>query len=506
MRSTILASLFVACALVLGGPASAKDKSKQSLTIHSSPAGATVYENGAEVGITPYHYTYDKPDGGAVTMELRKDGYQPVTFELTPKARSGVLLADAMLLNIPYYFGRKSGSLYAFPRQELTVNLYRTMPTGLQEVALPVAPLQHTLGARAGVGRLGTHKLTVDSREVGDLAYPEMVTSSIVRGFADSFVDAHSVRPGTPKGDEAVQRAKVLLKPVIKRIDLDLDEVDDRAYGSVTLDMEWRFLSGIDKDSVLFTITRSTTAPVFALSPRDVLATGLQDAARRMLEEEGLYERLNAAHSAGLMRSKGAGLSLSAPVPIGFTGRKDMLAALVKGVVTIETKDGHGSGFLITNDGNIMTNAHVVGTEAHVKVRFEQGFALDGEVVKTNRDFDVALVKVAGSDLPALALGDDAALQLGEELFAIGTPLDEQLGQSVTRGIMSGRREIEGRSYLQTDVSINSGNSGGPLIDESGKVVGVATLKIKASGVEGIGFGVPISKALEMLNITFTRP
>ena len=126
-------------------------------------------------------------------------------------------------------------------------------------------------------------------------------------------------------------------------------------------------------------------------------------------------------------------------------------------------------------------------------------------MVKVNKDFDVALVKVAGNDLPALSIGDDEAVQLGEELFAIGTPLDEQLGQSVTRGIMSGRREIEGRKYLQTDVSINPGNSGGPLIDGDGKVVGIATMKVKATGVEGIGFGVPISTALEMLNIEFTK-
>lgn len=196
---------------------------------------------------------------------------------------------------------------------------------------------------------------------------------------------------------------------------------------------------------------------------------------------------------------------MTRPPALAYADRKGMIPAIVKGVVTVEMKDGHGSGFLITSDGYIITNAHVVGTSATAKVRFEQGFTLDGQVVKVNPDFDVALIKVAGNDLPALAIGDDEELQLGEELFAIGTPLDEKLGQTVTRGIMSGKREIEGRKYIQTDVSINPGNSGGPLIDSDGKVVGVATLKIKASGVEGIGFGVPISTALEMLNIEFMQ-
>src|SRR5204862_5468041 len=124
-------------------------------------------------------------------------------------------------------------------------------------------------------------------------------------------------------------------------------------------------------------------------------------------------------------------------------------------------------------------------------------------VVKVNRDMDLALLKVQASDLPALTIGNDKQLQLGEEIFAIGTPLDISLGQSVSRGILSGTREIEGRSYLQTDVSINPGNSGGPLIDETGAVVGVTTLKISGRGLEGLGFGVPISVAIEMLNITF---
>ncbi|MCB0770782.1 MAG: trypsin-like peptidase domain-containing protein, partial [Flavobacteriales bacterium] len=79
--------------------------------------------------------------------------------------------------------------------------------------------------------------------------------------------------------------------------------------------------------------------------------------------------------------------------------------------------------------------------------------------------------------------------------------VDANLGQSVSRGVLSGKREIEGRTYIQTDVTINPGNSGGPLIDETGAVVGIATMKISGRGLEGLGFGVPISVALEMLNI-----
>nr|MBP7451116.1 trypsin-like peptidase domain-containing protein [Flavobacteriales bacterium] len=117
-------------------------------------------------------------------------------------------------------------------------------------------------------------------------------------------------------------------------------------------------------------------------------------------------------------------------------------------------------------------------------------------------DFDLALIKVLGTDLPALTIGDDKVVQVGEEVYAIGTPLDEKLGQSVTRGIVSGKRDLEDRAYIQTDVSINHGNSGGPLIDMDGKVIGVTTLKLTGRDVSGIGFAVPITTVLEMLNIT----
>lgn len=498
-------ALASAALLLLSGCASMLNKGNQSVVINSSPAGATVYENGAEVGSTPYTYTYDKLDGGEVNMELRKEGLQPVTFILKPRKMNGIMLADAMLLGIPYIVDGKSNALYSFPKKEMAVNMYKAIPSGLQQFDLPVTVLENTLGSKAKLGKLGPHALTMDSKELGDLRYPQTATSAVTRGLGNSFLNAFIIRQGTTKGDEDAQRAKVVLRPTLKALDMQLEEKDNRAYGTIQMEMDWRFYSGIDKDSLLFTINKTTSTPVYGAPKRDVFTDAVQDAARQLLDEEGLYDRITSVHAAGLVRSKGADLRLPAPTPMVFADRRSMIPTLVKGVVTVETKSGHGSGFLITNDGYIMTNAHVVGTDAMVKVRFEQGFTLDGQVVKVNRDFDVALIKVAGNDLPALSIGNDDALQLGEELFAIGTPLDEKLGQSVSRGIMSGKREIEGRKYIQTDVSINPGNSGGPLIDDEGKVVGIATMKVKAAGVEGIGFGVPISTAMEMLNIVFAK-
>lgn len=500
---TIAAAL---CALLLPGCASMMNSGKQSLTINSNPQGALVYENGAEVGTTPYKYTYDKPEGGAVNLELRKEGHEHRVFEITPQQKSGVLLLDALLLNIPYYLGdSKSTAIYAFPQEEFSVNLYKDLPAEQQHKDLPIVTLENRIPAGTGFGSIGSRRLNNESRELDDLDYPDQLTSSFGQGLRNTWIEPHSVRLATQKGDEEVRAAKMYLRPVIKGVDMKLTEVDNRVFGTVDLDMEWKFMSGVVKDSVLFTFAKRTTYPVFAESARDVLSLAAKDAARQLVDEAGLAERMGRSYDAGLVSSKGSIVQLRTPKPIPFNGRKEMLSALVKGVVTVETSDGHGSGFLVTNDGYLLTNAHVVEDDATVKVKFQQGFTLDGTVVKVNKDFDIALIKTPGSDLPALSIGDDAGLQLGEEIFAIGTPLDEKLGQTVTRGIMSGRREFEGRSFLQTDVSINPGNSGGPLIDETGKVVGVATLKVSGTGVQGIGFGVPMSKAIEMLNLEFNK-
>lgn len=502
---SINAFMFAVIPLALSSCASLLNKGKQDLSITSEPAGAAVYINGAQSGTTPFALAYDKALGEKFTLELRKEGRQPVSIEMQPGRKDAVLLADAMLLGIPYIADAHSKALYTFPMPVLKVNMYKALPADRQVLDVPVATLENGLAPTAGLGKVSGHQLTGSSKELGDLRYPDNATSVIMQGMANTYVDAHGVRLGTKAGDEAAQRAKLVLRPMIKALDMQLTEKHRRAFGSVHVEMDWRFFSGIDKDSLLFTVNKATDWPVYGGYARDAFSDALKDAARQLMDQDSLYERIAGVRATGLLRSKGELIKLTTPAPIPFADRNAMIPALVKGVVTVEMKDGHGSGFLITSDGYIITNAHVVGTSATAKVRFEQGFSLDGQVVKVNRDFDVALIKVPGNDLPALTVGNDNDVQLGQELYAIGTPLDEKLGQTVTRGIMSGKRELDGHKYLQTDVSINPGNSGGPLITNDGKVVGVATLKIKAAGVEGIGFGVPISTALEMLNIEFSK-
>jgi S1-C subfamily serine protease len=174
---------------------------------------------------------------------------------------------------------------------------------------------------------------------------------------------------------------------------------------------------------------------------------------------------------------------------------------------------GEGSGVIIDSSGIILTNAHVVAAASNVKIVLnddggQSGEALTGNVVGTSPERDIAVVKVASEvNLPAIEIGRSAALRLGDEVIAIGFPL--QLGGvTVTKGIISAQnRDIEVgdsatggqnelRGLLQTDAAINPGNSGGALIDLNGSLVGINTAAAGASFAENIGFAIPIDRAV----------
>ena len=493
----LISFLLTGCASVLGTGA-------PSITLRSDPAEATVYINGVERGTTPYTLDYDLNDGRDLSIEMRKTGYRSNSISMHPTVNKGILFVDAMLLNIPYIADSKNPALYKLPIKDHTMTLYKEQAPGATKYLVPVTEV--VVHPTEKLGTFNQVPIRTDrSGGFRSLTYPENFTSDIVSGMKETWMDGKSVRKGTTKGDEVIQRAKLYLQPDIKRINATLTGTRSHCYGPVELEVLWRFLPSSGGTEALYERTTTSTYYASNTDSDNALADAIRHAAHMLAEDHELPERIAAIYGSGLQLAKGDSLLFSKPTTIAFNSRKEMISALVQGVVTVETDDGHGSGFAITNDGYLITNAHVVGDASLVKVKFHKGFTLDAQVVKVNRDFDICLLKVPASDVAAMAIGDDNGLMLGEELYAIGTPLGLELGQSVSRGIMSGRREIEGRQYIQTDVSINPGNSGGPLIDEKGNVVGVATLKISGKGLEGLGFGVPISVALEMLNVSFVR-
>jgi len=165
------------------------------------------------------------------------------------------------------------------------------------------------------------------------------------------------------------------------------------------------------------------------------------------------------------------------------------------------TRRGSGTGFIIDADGSILTNHHVIDRADRITVKLSDGRSLKARVIGSDRDTDIALIKIDGqSGLPVASLGDSSLLRMGEWVCAIGNPLGYE--HSVTVGVVSflGRKLFDASldDYIQTDAAINFGNSGGPLINMRGEVVGINAAI--SSHATGIGFAVPINVATVILD------
>lgn len=164
---------------------------------------------------------------------------------------------------------------------------------------------------------------------------------------------------------------------------------------------------------------------------------------------------------------------------------------------------GAGSGVIINKDGYIVTNNHVVSGATSLKVTTTDGTEYDASVVGKDSQTDLAVIKVDANNLQAATLGDSDILQVGDPAIAIGNPLGE-LGGTVTTGIISATdRQItiddETMTLLQTDAAINPGNSGGGLFNADGNLIGIVNAKESSTGIEGLGFAIPITPAQDII-------
>ena len=212
--------------------------------------------------------------------------------------------------------------------------------------------------------------------------------------------------------------------------------------------------------------------------------------------------------------------STAAPVASG-ADLPTVVAAVRDSVVTITSEGfssrgarqipstGVGSGVVLTADGYILTNKHVVAGSQSLTVELADGEQFPATIVKQSADKDLALIKIDAKGLTPAVIGDSAALQVGQTVVAIGSPLGT-FTETVTKGILSatGRTitvqdEVTGKpttltGLLQTDAAINPGNSGGPLLDASGRVIGINTAV--STNAEGLGFAIPIADAASLIS------
>jgi serine protease Do len=183
------------------------------------------------------------------------------------------------------------------------------------------------------------------------------------------------------------------------------------------------------------------------------------------------------------------------PMPQGRMPRRNM---------EIPRQQGIGSGVIVTKDGYVLTNNHVVDGADEVKVALQDGREFTARVIGRDPKSDVAVIKIEAKDLPAVQLADSDKVEVGDVVLAVGNPFG--IGQTVTTGIVSatGRAGTVGLDYedfIQTDAAINPGNSGGALVDAEGRLIGINTAILSRSGGnQGIGFAIPVNLARDVMS------
>ncbi|MDP4012527.1 MAG: trypsin-like peptidase domain-containing protein [Candidatus Nanoarchaeia archaeon] len=175
---------------------------------------------------------------------------------------------------------------------------------------------------------------------------------------------------------------------------------------------------------------------------------------------------------------------------------------VIPAVVSIDAGEATGSGFIINNEGHIITNYHVIRNRDDIRIYLADKRIFSAKVIGFDEETDVALIKIEGKDLPIIAFGDSNLLMVGQKVAAVGSPFG--LESTITTGIISAKHRTRGRTiyrdFIQTDANVNPGNSGGPLVNLNGEVIGMNTFILAQS--EGLGFSIPsnlIKKIVESL-------
>jgi len=271
--------------------------------------------------------------------------------------------------------------------------------------------------------------------------------------------------------------------------------------GACRLTVEWELLDARRDVVVYHALTRAAAYRVDFARPSGV-GTYLVLGALRSLTQRATFR-------AQLLRAAESGAEVAPAYPSAVyractqasQAMPQGTQAAIDATLIVKTSEGFGSGFFLNSDGYIMTAAHVVAGAREITVKTRAGSSQPAELIRLSQRLDVALLKVKSGGTNCLMV-EPALLSTGADVYAIGSPASEQFAFSVTRGIVSGQRSFDDVPFLQTDASISPGNSGGPLVDQAGKVAGIVSWKLVGSSVAGLAFGVPASMALEALGLT----
>lgn len=492
--------IVVVCAMLHSGCATVFLGKDKGVVITSNVENARVYNsNNKQIGVTPYTFR-PAHKGKTYQLSIEKDSFTSVPLVI--KYRQNMMFAaiDGLFFCIPCIIDFPTGNIYRADTDSMDVFLKRIINASVQKVDLYVDPVSWNIKEGTQIGEELKEPFYFRKSDFESYIYKE----TIGRASNESY---YKINNAEQESDfKYVQRSDLIhIQPVVSDLKSNLVRKRGKNIRRCEATITWRFTQNNGK-KLIAEVSDKYVREGNNEESKYMLNVLVEMSAIKVLTERGLYDTLMQSKTTqsiqGVVSSFDSLVIPAYNVP-AFSKNKDMMRHLMKSVITIEHKDGHGSGFLITEDGYIITNYHVVKDKKVVNVRINESITLSAEVIRGDDDYDVALLKITGQGFAPLQVIHSDSVAAGEDIFAIGTPEDIALGQSVTKGIISGKRMFSGRVYLQTDVAINSGNSGGPLLNEEGKVVGMVTSKLVGNGIEGIGFCVPSNTIFEVLNIKY---
>ena len=313
--------------------------------------------------------------------------------------------------------------------------------------------------------------------------------------------------PGSLFSDGETSSTDLQVGAQFKSADARVCESTFHITSTVQLDIEWQVYSSLKREVVATIETHEGSRKIKDARARDEGRSVYQEAfaanVRSLLSDEN-FRRVVSAQGDAPPRT-GANSAAKTPIQlVGATTRTTPLPDAVGSVVTIFAGAAFGSGVLVSSDGYLLTNHHVVGDGTEVRIRWSDGFETTGRVIRSDKRRDVALVKTESRGRTALAVNRTAP-QPGTPVFAIGAPLDPQLQSTVTRGIVSANRIVDGFSFIQSDTPVTHGNSGGPLLDEHGAILGLTDWGVPAEKGSSLNFFIPIGDALDFLALKETE-
>lgn len=486
--------LFTACLLSFAHGAGAQ----LIYTLYSTPDSAEVFVNGKSAGYTPgdFKFRWRQAENDRLVFEVRKDGYKAWGDTLTQKPRK-------------FKYGRKTLDLV----REVPETEFDSLTSAVEFDKLLAASFDKgkVIGYTESRNGFKSDLVWSGTTKVGDESFEESFYELLGRaGYTLPSGSKYKVQLFDRQDKTLATKARFTVGAELK--DYYVTTKYEKAPSAkrtelrqtVRMDLDWQVFDKKQGEVVLRYSNRGKSGNMGRhVTNNVVLGPAFEDAVADFLANSGIYELVKDSrpmYSTASVTGTGENKVDKIHVP-EFKKSSDMIKYATSSAVTVSTDAGHGSGVIISSDGLVISADHVTDNASRIEVILSNGVKMEAEVVSYDRKIDAVLLKIVGSGYQALPLAPYADLGLGDDVVTIGTPREIRLGQSISKGIVSGRREYEDLEMIQLDMAVSPGNSGGPLLNEKGEVVGIIQRKIIDSGVEGIAFAMSIEKIMEGLGL-----